>query len=765
MANGNELVIRVVGDSTQFTRTITQVNAAINRAGGNATRMGSTFQAAGHSSVTSVQAISASLRLAEGGFTGLLRAGERFIALSPRLSSIAQAIFPLVGGVAVASIFVKMGKEAYEFTEQVRKIPEAARQAAQSFNVSQESTLSHLLLENDQLDRQIAKLEHKPDRNGAKEALDEAFASAVQFTQQLDETQKKLTEVLKAGSVSQWQSLVSSVLGNRLGVSRGVEEFTNSSIFNLQQLDYQRTQALRQGRTADADNLSQQFNVLRDKTISKAQNQINLRSGNVHYGPGNQLVAGADAAGISLPYSSVEGNQSGNLTTLQALVTSLQTLTQIGDLQSAAKTKQGQIGTITGANDFARQAAALAKQQEDALHDRVSWRDNQVKTWQSMTAADSEEAQKQIDISQKWADALSKIDDEVLKKRQEFMKALEKHNDQMADILSKNGFALQENDLNRLFQSGQLSPLAASKQAAQLHTQQYQSDYSRLVAAIQAAQNSNDTNEQYRLEEQLAELQGRRSIEEPNDQERIRLNTVGGAFSDSLNQFVTESKNAAEAMRNVVTGTLNSLNNDILNGKGFKQTGSDLFRSAAGYSLRGAKGAVLSAFRVGGGKADGTAANPFFVKSVDAQIKNGSNLFSSAAGLISSLFHRNSALPLSAIAGASDPLGLTGSPNGGGFGFLSGFFAKGGTPLPDSDIVVGEEGPEVWHVPSGSSGSIIPNGALGGTTNHVYIDATGADAGVEERIHRAMSKYIPYTVGAAVQATNERQKRRPLSAR
>src|ERR1700722_5953360 len=116
MPNGNELVIRVVGDSTQFTRTISQVNTAINRAQGS-------VQTFGHSSVTSVQAISASLRVAEGNFTGLLRASERFIAQSQVLSSLAKTIFPAIGAIAVGSIFVRGAEEAAKFIDQVNRIP------------------------------------------------------------------------------------------------------------------------------------------------------------------------------------------------------------------------------------------------------------------------------------------------------------------------------------------------------------------------------------------------------------------------------------------------------------------------------------------------------------------------------------------------------------------------------------------------------------------------------------------------------------------
>jgi len=50
-----------------------------------------------------------------------------------------------------------------------------------------------------------------------------------------------------------------------------------------------------------------------------------------------------------------------------------------------------------------------------------------------------------------------------------------------------------------------------------------------------------------------------------------------------------------------------------------------------------------------------------------------------------------------------------------GASFLGGFFADGGRPPPGKVSVVGEQGPELF-IPDGVSGSIIPNGAMGGNT-------------------------------------------------
>ncbi len=60
--------------------------------------------------------------------------------------------------------------------------------------------------------------------------------------------------------------------------------------------------------------------------------------------------------------------------------------------------------------------------------------------------------------------------------------------------------------------------------------------------------------------------------------------------------------------------------------------------------------------------------------------------------------------------------------------------AGGGDVSANDMYMVGEKGPELFS--PGRSGTVLPNNILGGGT---YIDARGADAGVEHRVSRAMS--------------------------
>src|ERR1700761_6734040 len=100
------------------------VNAADYSSGmKKASQLADTFsgkmRTAGHSTVSSMQAASASIRLFEGGMTNNVRAVERFISTIPGVGSALRAAFPLVGAAAFAGLIAHMGEEVYQFIQHV----------------------------------------------------------------------------------------------------------------------------------------------------------------------------------------------------------------------------------------------------------------------------------------------------------------------------------------------------------------------------------------------------------------------------------------------------------------------------------------------------------------------------------------------------------------------------------------------------------------------------------------------------------------------
>jgi hypothetical protein len=99
----------------------------------------------------------------------------------------------------------------------------------------------------------------------------------------------------------------------------------------------------------------------------------------------------------------------------------------------------------------------------------------------------------------------------------------------------------------------------------------------------------------------------------------------------------------------------------------------------------------------------------------------------------------------------------TGGRGIGGFlgGLIGGFFANGGRPPVNRPSIVGERGPELF-VPR-TSGTIIPNNQMGGTTNNIVVnvDASGSSVEGDEQQGRELGRLI----SVAVQSELVQQKR------
>lgn len=169
-------------------------------------------------------------------------------------------------------------------------------------------------------------------------------------------------------------------------------------------------------------------------------------------------------------------------------------------------------------------------------------------------------------------------------------------------------------------------------------------------------------------------------------------------------------------------------------------TGASLLGGILGSSnpLKDAAGAVKGA----GMEASSTA-----LAAGAATLTTGSTLLQTAS------------LQLSAAATALQ----VGGGGGGGFSNMLDLIphAAGGDVTPGQSYLVGEKGPEVFS--SSVAGDITPNSALGneGRAQHIYhIDARGADAGVEQRVMRAMRSMSSQAEQRAVTTAEERGKRR-----
>jgi hypothetical protein len=112
--------------------------------------------------------------------------------------------------------------------------------------------------------------------------------------------------------------------------------------------------------------------------------------------------------------------------------------------------------------------------------------------------------------------------------------------------------------------------------------------------------------------------------------------------------------------------------------------------------------------------------------------------------------------------GIGDLFGNGGGGGGGGDDFPG--FASGTDDASGGFAWVGERGPELMKMPGGTS--ITPAASLrsgGGGDQHFYIDAKGAEIGVEEKIVRALAAAKPRFIGEALANFSDVQQRTPPS--
>jgi phage-related minor tail protein len=258
------------------------------------------------------------------------------------------------------------------------------------------------------------------------------------------------------------------------------------------------------------------------------------------------------------------------------------------------------------------------------------------------------------------------------------------------------------------------------------------------------------------VDAQTANVQGEAALTAQEDKWKAQQETLVGGFDSAIHEFIASSKDAAEQMRSLVTTTLHSLNEQLINGmmgKGtnFKQFGSDVFKNVANTSLQKGEGALMGMIP-GMGKM-GTKSNPMHV------IMDGAGAAGKAAGAIAG-----------AVGGATTAAtSKVGSVFGSMLSSILPMLADGG--FMNGPAIVGENGPELFN-PS-VPGQIIPNYKLntgsGSGDIHFHpgaIDARGSSdpAAVEAAVQRGIRAAAPHIMAGSVHANRETQKRRPSRA-
>ena len=326
---GGSVTVRLNLNSTGYSAEMTKAQRQMQS-------FASATAAMGHGTVSQMQAASAAIRVLEGGMTGNIRAAERFIATIPGVGKALQAAFPLVGGIALAGVFVRIGEEAAKAIQKVQQAPQVISNSFREMNLSAETTIDTLNLSTAKMQEQIALLSGKRP-NTLAEDLAEASLAADKLATSLDNDNRKIAEMLKANGLS----ALSGFLGKAgtADVAGSVNYFDQ----HMSDLGARHQHAVRSGDTAGAADLQRQLDDMRTAALSYANSQIGQRQQS--QGPGAL-------------------NQDANLAVLTGF---RNTLVDQGDQEQAEASNKAAAAQLKKLDDAKKYADAQKKQQAELL--------------------------------------------------------------------------------------------------------------------------------------------------------------------------------------------------------------------------------------------------------------------------------------------------------------------------------------------------------------------------------------------------------------
>jgi lambda family phage tail tape measure protein len=792
MANKPRVSVQITADSTGYT-------AAVNKAKAQLLDFGQASKRVHGSMVSDVQATSGALRILDGGINNNIRSAERFLASFKGLSAALQAIYPAVGMIAVGAVIARGVTQLAEFT---KKVKEARAEFTASFQEMQNSArLSNdeLAKTNINLENQIAKLTGKHENVLASQLMD-ARIEADKLAASAAKAAKEMKELLDKNQANVLAlAMGSAPTGDVFG---GIQNFQNLKSASQQQRD----DALHNGDQKGADKAKADYEQLLKNERAYLQKQIADRTATSSMTQRVKDATGGDRM-VTVQVPKMPGDQTRNLTALRgALGLNYDQSDRIGlDAQNQKDT--GTLKRIEDSKNLATkemeqyrdefanlQASLVAGPGEEDEQFKARMLSEEALFWArklSITRKGSDEykeIQKQLaDIDRQANQQYAQAQSEAIKLQQDRDKfiatsfgddldqsrsgnlgganqgkdvfAMLQGMRESVSVAHQNADAWREAQIQIGLSAGTIDKYDAAMQTAALHQQQFTRSLEELAASRAALEkrfgprstaSTPEAQAAYQsLDNQQSQLEGQNRIQAGQDQQSLTAATGLGAWKQSLDQFVQESRDTAAQVRDIWTSALSSVNEEIVKilstrhnygvRQQFGNIGAGIFRSVASAGLNKAEGTVLGAFR----KADGSSSNPFHVIIAGAAA-------SGAAG----------GAAVSKVAGSvSGIIGKIG-------GFFSGLgFAGGGMPPVNMASLVGENGPELF-VPR-TAGTVMPAGSFGGVTHKWHVDARGATdpAAVMAMVERGIRKAAPSLIAGSLHAQSDRNSRKPSSSR
>ena len=749
-------------------------SAAMTKAQSQMKRLADAGKEFGHGTVSSMQASSAAIRVLEGGLTGNIRAAERFIAMIPGIGKALQAAFPVVGGIALAGVFVKIGEEAAKALHTLSQIRNVANEGFTAITEGAQKNADSLRVTNDRLEQEIAMLEHKPINNIAL-ALDEARLRADDLASSLNKDYEAVKKVIEQSQSGFLSKLFNKGVDSQLG--SGIED----RLANIRTLARQQRDALKRGDQPGADDLAAKLADAQDAALAFADNETAKRQGTANQGTVREA-----------PYAKVYGDQSTNFDAINSfrdLISSQQDTAEEQKKNTALETQKTALESAKKVAEAQKQAQELLVQQWRKSFDEAKAENDMTLAQDAQFWVQRMESARRGSLS--YVAALDEVNKLIAEMRGQNMRQGKEFDKTSAESYLPDNMDLSKSDLGAMkdqgkgaseylkslnegialqhanrdaiaeasiqmeLATGRMDKLSAAQAQAAIHAQDYREAIAAIDAALANAQNLPDG---FDKQSTIAGLNNQRSqagtayqIQAAQDQQGIASQQIGSGLTQTLAIMGQQWSDMTKQIATVMTRAADTLNDSIVRaatgqkggfGKAFLGIGQGLLKTG----LQGAEGTLLKALHLGGGaKRDGSSPTA----ALFVQIANA------AAGAPSSI-------------GLSSPartatVGLTSLIPGGSFiqPFIQSIlphFAGGGDVMANYPLIVGERGAELF-VPN-SAGRIVPNDQLGGGgDNHFHFNIQGSND--PAAIQAAVMRAAPHIVAAAVQANHQGSKRTP----
>ena len=166
-------------------------------------------------------------------------------SMIPGVGKALQAAFPVIGGLALAGVFAKLGEEVVKFIDQASRVPQALQAGFEAMHTSAAMSSDALEVSTDKLKNQLAVLQNKPV-NMIALALHESQLEADKLTKSLQDSDKAMQSLMKENHLS----AIGAALTGQYGTAQ-VEGTINA--FNQQKahLSYQASTATDPAARAD----------------------------------------------------------------------------------------------------------------------------------------------------------------------------------------------------------------------------------------------------------------------------------------------------------------------------------------------------------------------------------------------------------------------------------------------------------------------------------------------------------------------------------